>query len=165
MPRPALTTSAPCGMRAKPPGSPPAEPLADWGTLVSEWLPVADALPVEIVARPSEVLCDLPLLDASPADALAVWRRPALFSDSLPVAVLPPVLARATPALATSAPCWMIRMFPSEPLAWPFADWLIVVLDWLPIADALPVEISAVPLLAFAAVPVFVAGPSADSAV
>ena len=97
--------------------------------------------------------------------AAAFWRRPALLVELLPVAVLPPVLARATPLLVTSAPCVMMRMLPELPGGLPVAVWLMTVVDSLPIADALPVEIVAVPFEPFAAVPLFVAGPRFDAAV
>ena len=158
-PTPTLATKAFWSMITRPPRAPPAEPVADWTMLVSDLLPVADALPVLTVALPSELLVALPLLAAMPAAVLASCTRPASLSETLPAATLPPLLARATPLFRTLASWLMIRMPPSWPWAEPLAVWLIVVFDWLPIELALPVEMAAEPLLALAAVPVLDAGP------
>ena len=160
---PVFTTKASWSMITRPPSEPPAEPLADWMTCVSDLLPVADALPVLTVALPSERLVALPSLAAMPAAEFASCTRPAPLVDSLPVAELPPVFARATPLFVTTASWLMTRMPPSWPWAEPTAVWLIVVFDWLPTAEALPVEIVAVPFEPFAAWPVLVAGPRPEA--
>jgi hypothetical protein len=103
-PSPLLSTAAFCEMRARPPGgSPPAEPEDDCVTLVSLALPVADAAPVWIVAKPPEVFAAVPEFDARPLPDVAPWRSPAALRDVLPTATLPPVLASASPLFVTSA--------------------------------------------------------------
>ncbi len=162
-------------MMIAPPPGPSMSELAFWVTLVFESLPTAVASPVVMPAVPSDQLEASPLLEATPMIAGRRRRRwsargthpgrrvepPSPLSETLPTATLPPVLATATPTLATKAFWSMITRPPSAPPAEPVADWMMLVSDLLPVAEALPVLIVALPSELLVALPLLAAMPAA----
>jgi hypothetical protein len=77
--------------------------------------------------------------------------------ESLPVAVLFPVLAEAVPSFVTATDWLAMTMPPRLPPAVRFATWLTPVLDELPVELASPVVMPAVPFDVLLAVPVLLA--------
>ena len=131
-----------------------------WMTVVVELLPVAVATPVVMRARPSEWLVAAATMEVTEAGAVqpvVTWTTPAVFWEALPMATFPPVLARATPRFTTTL-CWMTYITP-WPATTPVHPWVTVVVELLPVADAAPVVMRAVPAEVLEAVPVSAAVP------
>ena len=106
-------------------------------------LPIADALPVVIVADPLLPLAAWPLLTAPPVPPPAFWLAVAPLFDELPMAMLPPVLATAAPVFDTLA-CWLMTwIVPRLPET--VTVWVLLVPDWLPTALASPEWAAPVP--------------------
>ena len=163
-PSPALITPAVWLLRIRP--SPSTEPVESCEMAVPLALPVAEALPVAIVAEPSDEFEASPLLAptsvpavivtgaALPEPMLAVCVSVAVLPESLPVAVLLPESAVAVPVLATVA-VWTGMTRPVGSMLW-----LIQVLESLPVAEALPVAMDAVPSEVLSALPKFPITPT-----
>ena len=100
---------------------------ADWVTVVTDWLPVAVAAPVVIVAVPLEVFEAVPVAVEVPPDPIWTCVTSAPFTEALPTAVLPPLDAWASPMFSTSALWWTTLTEPAPPPDIPDAVWLAVV--------------------------------------
>jgi hypothetical protein len=101
------------------------------------------AVPSELFEVPAVLLLTP---DPLPEPEFAFWLSPdAVLVDSLPVAVLPPVLAVADPVLETSAFWSTITTQPPVPQTFVSLLWLTVVPESLPVASASPLALSALP--------------------
>src|SRR5581483_6683729 len=133
------------------PRSPPALTCCSTSVLAST--PVASASPVEMLARPSDVLDVTPALLATerplPRPAAATWLVRAKLSELFPIAALLPVRARAAPALSTCDVWSTICTPPRAPSPPPLAVWWAVVWAVVPVASASPVLIEADPFDVF----------------
>jgi hypothetical protein len=149
----------------------PSAPLAPWLIVVEDSLPIAEASPVVTHAEPLLTLAASPLFELAIAPPVAVWSVVDVFSELLPTATLPPVLATATPTFGTTA-VWVTTCAPPPPpegaRLWP-----VWVPDLLPTAVASPVPVvpdpsEAVPAssawAAAAPITVRAAPPASDSA-
>ncbi len=113
-------------------------------------LPVAFASPLLMVADPSLVFSASPKFpatewSASSPSLSASCSASASLSESLPVALLPPVWARALPLLRTSLSWSTSTTPPKRPLVVTLASWVMLVVEWFPVAVASPESMVAWP--------------------
>ncbi|HWH34001.1 MAG TPA: hypothetical protein VNT56_01630 [Acidimicrobiales bacterium] len=164
---PELETFADWFTMTIPPRLPLTDALAIWFTPVLDEFPVASASPVLTLALPSELLLAVPVLLATelplPPPPPAACELFAVLDEALPVAVFPPVVAVAEPSFVTFASWSMITMAPRQPLAASqtlmSAVWFTFVVEELPVAEALPVLMPALPLELLDVEPVLLATP------
>ena len=132
-----LVTVASWLITRMPPSAPWAEPWASWLMVVFDWLPTAEALPVEIVAEPLLLLPALPLLLATPGPAVGVLRGGGVVVRRVADRDVAAGVGHPQRPCSYTLACWLITwMVPRFPET--VTVWVLLVPDWLPTAVASP---------------------------